>query len=68
MFLTNTTTQKLEGFARRLGADFGIVKHEQNSAGVWFVVSVDKQPLTRWISLGWTVHEARERIESRICH
>lgn len=62
-FYSNTTTRRLEAVARRNGHRLGIVKSPDNSAGVFFVASVDGRPLTRWAALGWTVAEARENVE-----
>ena len=61
---SNSTTDRLEGTARRLGLDgFGVLKSDGNSAGVFFCVRLDGRTLSRWIALGWTVAEARESVE-----
>ena len=60
---SNSTTKRLEGFAKARGLSLGILKSPGNSAGLFFVVNEDGRPLNRWISLGWTVAEAKEGIE-----
>lgn len=62
-FYSNSTTERLEAFARARGLTVGIVKAIDNSAGMWFVINEDSKPLRTWISLGWTTDEAREAIE-----
>lgn len=63
--VSNTTTRRLEGYARNRGLDLGILKSPQNSAGVYFIATDDGRVLSRWVSLGWTVAEAEEAIERR---
>ena len=60
---SNSTTRRLEGYARARGLDLGIARVDENSAGLFFVVTKDGQPLVHWISLGWGREEATERIE-----
>lgn len=61
---SNTTTGRLEGFARGRGLEgFGILKSPGNSAGLFFCVRRDGVTLSRWISLGWTRDEAEQAIE-----
>ncbi len=61
---SNTTTTRLEAFARARGLDgFGVLADRQNSAGVFFCTRLDGKVLSRWISLGWTRAEAKEAIE-----
>lgn len=60
---SNSTTKRLEAFARARGIDCGILKSPGNSAGVFFVARLGDRVLSRWISLGWTVAEAKEAIE-----
>lgn len=64
-FFGNTTTARLEAFARARGLTLGIVKSPGNAAGLFFVASVDGRPLARWQSLGWSADEARQNIEER---
>jgi len=60
----NTTTAKLEAYARARGLEgFGVLKSHGNAAGVFFCVHRDGVMLTRWISLGWTVAEAKLAID-----
>ncbi len=64
---SNTTTARLEAFARARGLEgFGVLADRQNSAGVFFCVRRDGVTLTRWISLGWTWAEAEEAIERMV--
>jgi hypothetical protein len=63
LLLSNSTTARLEAYARALGHDLSILKSPQNAAGVWFVTRVSGKVLTHWISLGWTVAEAKERLQ-----
>lgn len=42
---------------------FGVLKSPGNSAGLFFCTRLDGRVLTRWISLGWTVADARDGIE-----
>lgn len=61
---SNTTTKKLEGFAKARGLEgFGVLKSNGNSAGLFFCVRRESVTLSRWISLGWTVAEAKEVIK-----
>lgn len=61
---TNSTTKRLEGFARARGLEgFGVLASRDNSAGVFFVAQLDGRVLSRWISLGWTRSEAEGAIE-----
>ena len=62
-FYSNSTTARLEGYARARGFHLGIVISPDNAAGRYFVVSEDHEPYTRWLSLGWTREGAQEAIE-----
>lgn len=66
VFYTNSTTKKLEGFARRRGVDYGIVISPNNKNGRYFVVTVNKKQLNVWSSLGWTFKEAKLTIVDNI--
>ena len=55
---SNTSTRKLEGFARARGLDYGIMVDHENADGVFFCVNIDGDPLIHWRSLGWTRAEA----------
>ena len=61
-FYTNSTTERLEGFARARGLDYGIVVSPNNSSGRLFIVRDGNEVLHRWRSLGWSTAEARETI------
>ena len=56
---SNSTTARLEGYARARGLTVGICVTPDNSGGRYHVVNKDGQPLHNWIGLGWTVAEAR---------
>jgi hypothetical protein len=62
--LSNTTTARLAGYARRRGLDIEILISPSNAAGRYFVSVLDGKVLTYWISLGWTRAEAEERIQN----
>lgn len=65
-FFSNTTTVRLEGFARARGLDLGIVVSEGNSAGRFFVTRNGNDVLTHWTSLGWTRDDAERDILERV--
>lgn len=60
--LTNTTTGRLAGYARRRGLDIEVLISPGNAAGRYFVSVWDGKVLTPWLRLGWTKAEAEERI------
>lgn len=60
---SNSTTRRLESYAKARGLVVGVMKSPDNSAGMFFVVNEDGKPLTHWVSLGWTVAESKEAIE-----
>ena len=60
---SNTTTARLEGYARARGLTLGIAITPDNTGGRYHVVNEDAQPLTHWWGLGWTVAEAQDRID-----
>jgi hypothetical protein len=61
---SNSTTERLEGFGRARGLEgFGVIASRDNAAGVYFVARFNGRTLSRWISLGWSVSEAKEAIE-----
>lgn len=59
---SNSTTMRLEGYARARGMNLAICISPDNSAGRYFVYNEDGKPLKYWFSLGWTVEEAKESI------
>ena len=61
---TNTTTERLEGFARARGLNVNIARVDNNRDGRFFVVGEDARPLYRWWTLGWTADEARATLEA----
>jgi hypothetical protein len=61
---SNTTTARLEAYARARGLEgFSVLKSNGNSAGVFFCVRRDSVTLSRWISLGWTRADAEAAID-----
>jgi len=63
-YYSNSTTARLEGFARARGLeDFAVVKSEGNSAGLFFCVRREGKLLSRWVSLGWSRADAEQAIE-----
>lgn len=60
--ITNTTTERLEGYARARGLNIGVIKCLDNASGVFFISSRDGVVRSRWTSLGWTVDEAETSI------
>lgn len=65
IFYSNTTTARLEGYARARGYDVGIVISPNNSGGRYFIVAEDGRPLVHWISLGWTKRAAEAFLDNR---
>lgn len=63
-FYSNTTTGRLEAFARRQGLQVDIVICRDNKAGRYFVVRKNNKTLMHWEALGWTVREAQDNITS----
>jgi hypothetical protein len=63
IFYATSTTERLQGYARARGMEFGIAYAPDNSAGAYFVINVDRRPLPHWIALGWTRAEAEESID-----
>jgi len=63
VFYSNSTTKRLEGYARARGKNLGIVISPDNSGGRYFVVSVDNEAQSTWYGLGRIVMEAQERID-----
>lgn len=61
---SNSTTARLEGFARARGRDLGILISPDNSAGRYFVTyDRDTAELCHpWWALGWTVTEAQNEL------
>lgn len=64
VIFTNTTTARLEGYARARGLDLGVIKVPDNSRGVFFVSRLGSKVLTSWITLGWTAADARHTIDN----
>lgn len=62
---SNTTTERLEGFARARGLDYGILISPDNAAGRYFLVWEGDKVANWWVPLGWTVAEAKESIRHR---
>ncbi len=62
---SNSTTAKLETFARVRGKNYGIVQDKENASARYFITTEDDQPLSRWKPLGWTVAEAEEDLRFR---
>ncbi len=63
IFFSNTTTARLEGYARARGRDLGIIQMPQNNGGRYHVASEDGNARSHWYPLGWTVREAREALD-----
>ncbi|MEK7765231.1 MAG: hypothetical protein AAB368_03235 [bacterium] len=59
---SNSTTDRLEGFARARGRNVGVMISEGNAQGRYFVVNEDHEPRSPWYALGWTVAEAKGTI------
>lgn len=59
---SNSTTARLEAFARARGLDYGVLKSPDNARGVFFLTRIRRTVLNRWIPLGYTALEARENI------
>lgn len=62
---SNTTTKRLEGYARARGIHWAIVIDEANSQGRFFAVGDPRsgKAWSGWIALGWTAQDVRDRID-----